>query len=74
MPLTLKDLEASLRELSHDNNPLKLIQDFADSLGKTAYRQRIFNKRGALVQDPILYQDVLDRGLLDSTVFLTVGQ
>ena len=66
---TLKDLEVELRELSHDTNPLKLIQDFAESLGKTANRQRIFNKRGALVQKPILYQDVLEKGLLDSTDF-----
>lgn len=55
-----------LRTLSHDEQPLKLIQSFANKLGKTNQRQAVFNTKGALVREPIVYQDVLAQGLIDA--------
>ncbi len=71
MPGELADLEAQLREISHDDRALKLIQAFAEQLGKTKHRQTVFNAKGALVRDPIIYQDLLERGLisLDEDLF-----
>jgi hypothetical protein len=53
----LTELEAQLREFSHDDNPLKIIQEFSAKLKKTARRQDIFNTENALVQQPIIYQN-----------------
>lgn len=64
MPLNLAELEAQLQTLSHDDNALKIIQNFALKLGKTNQRQRVFNEKGAIVREPIIYQDMLDRGLI----------
>lgn len=66
MPKNLTDLEAQLRELSHEQKALELIQDFAKQLGKTKSRQIVFSAKDALVREPILYQDVLERGLISS--------
>jgi hypothetical protein len=62
----LADLEAQLRDISHDDRALQLIQNFASQLGKTKHRQTVFNAKGALVRPPIVYQDLLKRGLIDS--------
>ena len=59
-------LEARLSTLSHDNQALKIIQLFATNLGKTKQRQRIFNARGAILREPIIYQDMLARGLVEA--------
>ncbi|WP_238360650.1 hypothetical protein [Iningainema tapete] len=64
MPLNLAELEAQLQTLSHDDNALKIIQNFALKLGKTNQRQRVFNEKGAIVGEPIIYQDMLLRGLI----------
>ena len=63
----LADLEVKLRELSHDAQALELIQRFTNQLGKTRERQVVFGAEGALVRQPILYQDVLARRLIDET-------
>lgn len=55
-----------LQTLSHDVRAIKLIQEFATKLGKTKQRQAVFNTKGALVREPIVYQDVLARGLIDA--------
>ncbi len=62
----LADLEAELRQLSHGAQALEIIQNFAKSLGKTTARQALFNAKGAIVCEPIVYQDVLERGLISS--------
>ncbi len=64
VPGNLTELEAHLQTLSHDDNALKIIQKFAMNLGKTNQRQRVFNEKGAIVREPIIYQDVLARGLI----------
>lgn len=66
IPRDLAELEARLSTLSHDDQALKIIQTFATDLGKTKQRQRVFNGRGALVREPIIYQDVLARGLIEA--------
>lgn len=66
LPGDLAELEAQLQTLSHDDQALKIIQIFATKLGKTKQRQRVFNARGALVREPIVYQDVLAKGLVES--------
>lgn len=63
----LADLEAQLQTLSHDDQALKIIQVFATNLGKTKHRQAVFNAKGALVCEPIIYQEVLDRGLISAS-------
>jgi len=60
----LAELEVQLQTLSHDSQALKIIQTFASNLGKTKQRQAVFNAKGALVREPIIYQDVLERGLI----------
>jgi hypothetical protein len=65
MPTDLGELETKLRELSHDSQALDLIQKFADKIGKMSKKQAIFNAKGAIVQKPINYSDVLQRGLID---------
>lgn len=66
LPGNLAELEAQLQTLSHDDQALKIIQVFAANLGKTKQRQRVFNARGTLVRQPIVYQDVLAQGLVES--------
>lgn len=63
-PETLEELEAQLKELSHDDHPLRIIQQFTEKLRKTAHRQEVFNAKNALVREPIVYQDALERGLI----------
>ncbi len=63
-PDNLITLETQLRHLSHDDQALRLIQEFADRLGKTKHRQKVFGAEGAIVRRPIDYQDVLARGVI----------
>ena len=63
MNVSLFELEQQLKTLSHDQEALEIIRRFSEQLGKTAKRQEVFNAPGALVRDPILYPDVLARGL-----------
>jgi hypothetical protein len=63
---TLANLQDNLRELSHNQEAMSVIRSFAESLGKTKHRQRVLNKKGALVQIPIEYQDALNRGVISS--------
>ncbi len=63
----LADLENQLRNLSHDDQALRIIQLFANSLGKTKHRQQVFGAEGALIRKPIDYQDVLGRGLIQNS-------
>ncbi len=63
-PDNLATLETQLRHLSHDDQALRLIQEFADRLGKTKHRQKVFGAGGAIVRRPIDYQDVLARGAI----------
>lgn len=65
-PDNLITLETQLRHLSHDDQALRLIQDFADRLGKTKHRQKVFGAEGAIVRRPIDYQDVLARDAIGS--------
>jgi len=52
---TLAELEMSLRDLSHSDLPLQIIQAFASDLGKTKQRQMTFNAKGELIREPIFY-------------------
>lgn len=63
---TLANLEHDLRELSHNQEAMSLIRGFAESLGKTKHRQRVLNKKGALVRTPIEYQDALNREVISA--------
>ncbi|MEM8642719.1 MAG: hypothetical protein AAGG51_28455 [Cyanobacteria bacterium P01_G01_bin.54] len=60
----LAALEAQLQHLSHSDDARSLIQQFAESLGKTKQRQRVFNQKGALLQAPIEYDDALQSGVI----------
>ena len=60
----LAELEAQLQTLSHDQTAIDLIKKFAEKLGKTKKRQIVFGSEGALFRQPILYQEVLERGLI----------
>lgn len=62
----LAELEVNLQSLSHDTQAIEIIKNFAKSLGKTSHRLNVFNAEGALVRKPIVYQDVLERGLIDA--------
>jgi len=62
----LADLEYDLRDLSHSSEAINIIRNFAENLGKTKHRQRILNKKGALVRSPINYQDALNQGIIDA--------
>lgn len=66
-PVNLAILEEQLRSLSHDDEALRIIQSFADDLSKTKHRQAVFNAKGALVREPIVFQDVLEGNLISST-------
>ncbi|AFZ38025.1 hypothetical protein Sta7437_4566 (plasmid) [Stanieria cyanosphaera PCC 7437] len=63
-PESLKELEISLQNLSHDLQSLTIIQSFAQKIGKTKARQKLFNTNGALVRPPIEYQVFIDKGLI----------
>jgi len=63
-PNNLQTLENQLRELSHDDRVFTIIQDFADRLGKTKDRQKVFGAEGALVRQPIEYRDMLAKGVV----------
>jgi hypothetical protein len=64
-PDSLLGLEERLRTLSHSDEAMRLVQEFAASLGKTKSRQNVFNALGALVRQPISYKEVLSKGLID---------
>jgi hypothetical protein len=64
-PKDLAELEIWLQNYSHDDQAMKIIQEFAKKLKKTKYRQDVFNQKGALIREPIYYQDVLEKGLAD---------
>lgn len=40
----LAELELALKNLSHDDRAVQLIRSFAENLGKTKYRQQVFNQ------------------------------
>jgi hypothetical protein len=65
-PSSLAQLEIALRSLSHDDLALKLIQAFAQSLGKTKQRQAVFNAPAALIQMPITFDDALQEGIISA--------
>jgi hypothetical protein len=66
LPENLAELEACLSTLSHDDQALKILQNFAQKLGKTSKRQGLFNSKDAIIREPIIFQDVLNRGLIDA--------
>lgn len=65
-PANLKALEASLQGLSHNTNTSDIIKSFAESLGKTSEKQKVFNSKGALICLPIEHQKMIDKGLIDA--------
>ena len=67
LPIDLKSLEEALRGLSHDDSAVQLVRDFASQLGKTKQRQLTFNSPGAIVREPLDYDDALANGLIDSS-------
>ncbi|MEL6441796.1 MAG: hypothetical protein AAFQ80_21405 [Cyanobacteria bacterium J06621_8] len=64
IPENLTELESYLQSLSHDIQPLSIIQSFAKKIGKTKARQKLFNANGALVRSPIKYQVLKEQGLI----------
>lgn len=64
IPENLIELESYLQSLSHDIQPLSIIQSFAQKIGKTKARQKLFNANGALVRPPIEYQVLKEQGLI----------
>ncbi|MBD2626069.1 hypothetical protein [Trichormus variabilis] len=65
IPKDLPELERYLQKYSHDDQAIKTIQQFAKNLKKTKNRQEVFNQKGALIREPIYYQDVVKKGLAD---------
>lgn len=65
MPEDLANLEARLSRLSHHSEALQILQDFSKKLGKTKHRQIFFSQEGVLVRKTIIYQDLLEKGLID---------
>ena len=63
-PESLIELETRLQSLSHDIEPLSIIQSFARKIGKTKARQKIFNAKGALVRPAIEYPALRAEGLI----------
>ena len=61
---TLEELELNLQNLSHDRQTLFILQSFAEKFNKTKDRQMIFNKPGALIQQSIEYQDMINKGII----------
>ncbi len=61
----LAELEARLRELSHNIDALRVVQEFSQGLKKTKFRQAVFNREGALlVRPPITFAEGRKRGLI----------
>ena len=63
-PESLEELETHLQNLSHDIQPLSIIQSFARKIGQTKARQKLFNANGALVRPPIEYRLLQEQGLI----------
>jgi hypothetical protein len=63
---SLVALEFALKDLSHDDRAVQLIRSFAENLGKTKYRQQVFNAAGALVRSPLEYDEALAQGIIDA--------
>lgn len=61
---SLEELELNLKKLSHDTQTLLILQSFAEKFKKTKDRQMIFNKPGALIQQSIEYQDMVNKGII----------
>ncbi|HAC65857.1 MAG TPA: hypothetical protein DCF68_20580 [Cyanothece sp. UBA12306] len=58
----LSDLELKLRDLSHSEETREIIREFAKKLKKSE-RQAIFSANGSLIIEPIIYENMLERGL-----------
>lgn len=65
-PENLTALELALKDLSHDDRAMQLIRGFAENLGKTKYRQKVFNATGALIRSPLEYEAALAQGIIDT--------
>lgn len=59
----LAELESQLSDLSHNQDALEAIRNFASKLKKQE-RQIIFSTHGSLIIGPICYKDVLAKGLI----------
>lgn len=66
IPSNLTELEACLQHLSHDEKAAQVIRSFAKSISKTSERLNTFNKKGALIREPILYDQALAQKLIGS--------
>lgn len=62
--LQLAELEQQLKVLSHDSQAMQIIQEFANKLGKTKHKQKVFGREGALVCYPIEYQELVNQGVI----------
>ncbi len=61
----LIELEEKLKHHSHDQTAIKIVQEFATSLGKTRNKQVLFGTDGVLLREPpIIYQEVVEKGLI----------
>lgn len=61
----LIELEEKLKHHSHDQTAIKIVQEFAASLGKTRNKQVLFGTDGVLLREPpIIYQEVVEKGLI----------
>lgn len=58
----LAELESQLRTLSHSEEAVQKVRDFAKAIGKTAQRQAAFAPEGALVRRPITYLEAMETG------------
>ena len=63
---SLEKLEQQLRNLSHSDKAIHLIQAFASNLKKTKHRQEIFGLQGALLRPPIDYLEMQQKGLIQA--------
>jgi hypothetical protein len=63
---SLVALKFALKDLSHDDRAVQLIRSFAENLGKTKYRQQVFNATGALIRSPLEYDEALAQGIIDA--------
>jgi hypothetical protein len=61
----LIELEENLKHHSHDQTAIEIVQNFAQSLGKTRNKQVVFGSDGVLLHEPpITYQEVVKKGLI----------
>lgn len=60
----LSELETQLRDVSHNQEALELINNFAKNLNKKE-RQIIFSAKGSLIIEPIIYENMVLRGLIE---------